>query len=161
MELVGLRKRNSIYLSMLSLLFVGIVGCTYLYGVHPITKNVYLWDAGTPKEKMIVFNSNDDVQSIVSGTPIVPCNFEYQKNAEVGNTEYVEKYSFDGKWLLASTVLLTNSNSLTRYWIVYIPDNIEHGIDEITKSTFGPLNHSEFDSIINLYEIHESNFSSQ
>lgn len=150
MELDGLKNRNGNNLAIFSLLFVGLLGCTHLFGVSPITKYVYFWDSGTPKERMIIFNRTDDVRNIVSGIPIVPCNAEYQKNAEVGNTEYVEEYSFDGEWLLARTVLLTDTVSRTRYWIVRIPDNMEHRIDEITKSTFGPLTFSEFDSIVNL-----------
>ena len=159
LDVLKLKNRNGIYLSMFSLIFVGVVGCTHLFGVYPITKNVYLWDAGTPKERIIVFNSKDDVRNIVSGIPIIPCNAEYQRNAEVGNTEYVENYSFDGKWLLASTILLTDSASLTRYWIVNILNNTEYRIDEITKSTFGPLNYSEFDSIVVLNRIHAPEFS--
>lgn len=161
MGLDGLKNRNDSCLSIFLLLFVGIVGCTHFFGVYPITKNVYDLDSGTYKERIIIFNSSDDARKIVSGIPIIPCNAEYQRNAKLGNTEYVEEYSFDGKWLLASTVLLADSISTTRYWIVNIPDNMGHGIDEITKSTFGPLTNSEFDSIILLNGIHKSKFFSQ
>lgn len=150
------KNKIGYYISIFSMLFIGILGCTHHWGVYPITKFVYFWDSGTPTERMIIFNSTDDVQRIVSGIPIVPCNAEYQKNSEVGNTEYVEKYSFDGEWLLASTILLTDSVPIIRYWIVRIPDNMKHGIDEITKSTYGPLNSSQFDSIVALNRIHES-----
>lgn len=161
MEQVELKNRKGHCLSILSLFIVGILGCTHLSGVFLITKYVYFWDSGTPTERMIIFNNKDDVRSIVSGIPIVPSNAEYQSNAEVGNTEYVERYSFDGEWLLANTILITDSVSLSRYWIVRIPDNMEHRIDGITRLTFGPLDLSEFDSIISLNSINVSEFSSQ
>ena len=123
MELVKSKNSNSFRLSLFSLFLFGLIGCSFLFGIYPITENVYYWDAGTPKERLIIFNNKDDLHNI-------------------------------------STVLLTDSNSLTRYWIVKIPDNMEHGIDEITKSTFGPLNYYEFDSIILFYGINESKFSS-
>ena len=160
MELVKSKISNSFRLSLFSLFLFGLIGCSFLFGIYPITENVYYWDAGTPKERLIIFNNKDDLHNIVSGIPIVPSNLEFQKNCELCYTEYVKEYSYDGKWLLASTVLFTDSNSLTRYWIVKIPDNMEHGIDEITKSTFGPLNYYEFDSIILFYGINESKFSS-
>ena len=161
MELVKSKNRNGFRLSLFSLPLFGLIGCSFLFGVYPITENVYYWDAGTPKERLIIFNNKDDLHNIVSGIPIVPSDLVFQKNGELCYTEYVKEYSYDGKWLLASTVLLTDSSSFTRYWIVKIPDNTEYGIEEITKSTFGPLDHSEFDSIMILNGIHESKFSSQ
>lgn len=160
MELVKSKNRNGFCLSLFSLSLVGLIGCSLFFGVYPITENVYYWDAGTPKERMIIFNNEDDLRDIVSGIPLVPCNAEYQKNCQLCNTEYVEEYSYDGEWLLARTLLLTDSVSYTRYWIVRIPNNLEHRIDEITQSTLGPLNFSEFDSIVVLNRIRESRFSS-
>ena len=156
MKLVKSKNSNSFRLSLFSLFLFGLIGCSFLFGIYPITENVYYWDAGTPKERLIIFNNKDDLHNIVSGIPIVPSNLEFQKNCELCYTEYVKEYSYDGKWLLASTVLLTDSNSLTRYWIVKIPNNVNHRIDEITRSTFGPLNFSQFDSVATLNRIHKS-----
>lgn len=142
------KLRNNIYLLLIAILIVFFQGCASLFGIYPITKNVYLWDAGTPTEKVIIFNSEDKAWNIVSGISIIPSDAEFQKEAYNNTYEYVEEYSYDGEWLLSKTTQLTDSSTNTRYWIVHIPDKEEHELEEIQKSTIGPLNRSEYDSII-------------
>ena len=142
------KSRNKHCLWLILILIVVFQGCARLFGIYPITKNVYLWDAGTPKEKVIIFNSEDKAWNIVSGISIIPSDAEFQKEAYNNTYEYVEEYSYDGEWLLAETTQLTDSFTNTRYWIVHIPDNEEHELDKIIKSTIGPLTRTEYDNII-------------
>lgn len=142
------KSRNKFCLGLIVLLIVVFQGCAYLFGVYPITKNVYLWDAGTPKEKVIVYYSKSNAWNMKSGFSIIPSDIEFQKEPYNNTYEYVEDYSYDGEWLVAKTTQLTDSSTNIRYWIVHIPDKEEHELEEIQKETLGPLNHSEYDSII-------------
>ena len=151
MEQGKLRNKHCLWLILI--LIVVFQGCARLFGIYPITKNVYLWDAGTPKEKVIIFNSEDKAWNIVSGISIIPSDAEFQKEDDEGSYEYVEKYSYDGEWLMAETTQLTDSSINTRYWIVHIPEKEEPELEEITKSTLGPLSRSEYDSIVDSMNI--------
>ena len=142
------KSRNKLCLWLIVIPIVVFQGCARLFGIYPITKNVYMMDAGTPKEKVIIFNSEDKAWNIVSGIPIIPSDAEFQKKCDAGSYEYVEEYSYDGEWLLSKTTQLTDSSTSTRYWIVHILDKEEHELKEIQKSTLGPLNRSEYDSVI-------------
>ena len=114
-----------------------------------------MMDAGTSKEKIIIFNSESKVWNIVSGIPIIPSDVEFQKE---DSYEYVEEYSYDSEWLMAKTTQLTDSSTCTRYWISHIPDNVEHELKEITKSTLGPLDRSEYDSIAQSIKKNDNRF---
>ena len=138
-------SKNKFCFWIIGILIVVAQGCDHLFGIYPITSNVYMMDSGTPKEKIIIFNSESKAWNIVSGIPVIPNNVEYgKKNAY----EYVEEYSYDSEWLMAKTSQITDSSIDTRYWIVHIPNKEEHELDKITKATLGPLSRSEYDSII-------------
>lgn len=133
-----------------------LLSCAHISGVFPIVGNIYYWDAGTPFERMIVYNDSKTPWNMVSGIPVFPSDSCYQCNATLGITEYVEEFSHNTEWILARTVFLMDSVTFERYWVLHIPNNTKMNMNLIKESTYGPFDCFELDSVVTLKGIPDS-----
>ena len=140
---------NKIGIIFLYILILELGSCSQISGMYPITGCLFLWDAGTPKERMIIFSNNTNY----SGIPIIPSNTQYQKNTDVGVAEYVVNYLYDKDWILATTISQKDSVQHKWYWAVYLHGTISEKLDLISKNSYGPLSRKEFDSIAPFIDI--------
>lgn len=160
MEPEKLRK-NSVAILICIIMILG--SCSSFWGAHPITDCIFLWDAGTYKERLIIYNEKDHQWNIVSGIPVIPSNIQYQNNMSMnssghvsGYSEYVKEYLYNEPWILATTEILIDSMKEERFWIVKLPQKTKGNLKIIEKNTFGPLSRETFDSIADIKGVPES-----
>ena len=137
-----------------SLIIFEIFSCGNITGFYPIAKNIYLWDEGTPEERIIIYTDEKIPWNINSGIPVVPSNRQFQENCQNYKnaiSEYVVSYSYSKEWLIAHTVASSKTVCEDRYWILHLPQTQNPQIEEIEDSTIGPLNRYDFEEFEYMY----------
>ena len=141
--------QNKKYLVVLFSAVLGLLlmaGCARAFGVYHIKDNIYFWDAGTPNERIIVYNENKSSRIIgfKGAASVIPNEETYKRNCKTGISEYVESYAFDNEWLIARSEV----GLYKHYWILKFPTWNNASLEEIEKMTIGPLDSLSFYKLV-------------
>ena len=123
-----------------------MVGCSHVFGVYHIKGNIYFWDAGTPHERIIVYNENKSSRIIGfnGAASVIPNRETFEQSCKNGISEYVESYAFDKEWLIARSVAELSKH----YWVLRFPTEKKASLEEIEKKTIGPLDSVSFYQLV-------------
>ena len=136
--------------------FLIISSCTNTSGIYPISNDIYLWDIGTYKERIIVYSEKKMTINTTSAIPVIPSNEQYQENAQRCIAEYVVSYSSNQDWLVAQTKASKDDMRNNRYWVLHFPRGNNTTINDIQDSTFGPLDFLQLRSVMRKNNVPDS-----
>ena len=136
--------------------FLIISSCTNTSGVYPLSNDIYLWDVGTNKERIIVYCEKKMTSNTISAIPVVPSNEQYQENAQKCISEYVVSYSSNQDWLVAQTIASKDDMQNNRYWLLHFPRGNNTKKNDIQDSTIGPLDFLHLKNIMKKNNVPDS-----